>query len=345
MRKLCPNIDKEDGLETVLEIPIPEEMYASMGSNAELRWQNMLAWMRAQTSSKRSQPIIAARINELRFLLYMVGSPLIPLQVQVGHSVHKPVKDCSIQASTAKYIVQQYIAATGGQAALNAVHSMCVTGEVKISASKFHEGDQTINGKSSEETGGFVLWQKDPDLWMLELLVSGLQGDMREQWQDFMEGLDPRSTANLFIDATCIGEKLIKDEDCFILKLETSPAIREAQRGPNYEIIHHTMWGYFSQRSGLLIQFEDSRLIGLRTKHGEDIFWETSTESIMDDYRHVDGVNIAHSGQTLVTVFRYGEQSANHKREMEEKWKIDEVDFNIWGLTTEQFLPPSDLKL
>jgi len=96
MRKLCPNIDREDGLETVLEIPIPEEMYTNMGSNAELRWQNMLTWMRAQTSDKLSQPVIAARINELRFLLYMVGSPLIPLQVQVGHSVHKPVKDCSI---------------------------------------------------------------------------------------------------------------------------------------------------------------------------------------------------------------------------------------------------------
>lgn len=138
----------------------------------------------------------------------------------------------------------------------------------------------------------------------------------------------------------CIGEKLINDEDCFILKLETSPAIREAQSGSNYEIIHHTIWGYFSQRSGLLIQFEDSRLLRMRTKAGEDVFWETSTESFMDNYRYVDGVNIAHSGKTNVTVFRYGEQSANHKREMEETWKIEEVDFNVWGLTMESFLPP-----
>lgn len=100
MRKLCPNIDKEDGLETVLEVPIPEEMFTSMGSNVELRWQNMLTWMKAQTSDKWSQPVIAGRINELRFLLYMVGSPLIPLQVQLGHSVHKPVKDCSIVRTT-----------------------------------------------------------------------------------------------------------------------------------------------------------------------------------------------------------------------------------------------------
>lgn len=96
MRKLCPNIEKEDGLETVLEVPIPEEMFTSMGSNVQLRWQNLSTWMKAQTSDKWSQPVIAGRINELRFLLYLVGSPLIPLQVQLGHSVHKPVKDCSI---------------------------------------------------------------------------------------------------------------------------------------------------------------------------------------------------------------------------------------------------------
>lgn len=96
MRRLCPNIDREDGLETVLEVPIPEEMFTSMGTNVTLRWQNMLTWMRAQTSDKWSSPVIAGRFNELRFLLYLVGSPLIPLQVQLGHSIHRPVKDCSI---------------------------------------------------------------------------------------------------------------------------------------------------------------------------------------------------------------------------------------------------------
>ncbi|KAF5736064.1 Spindle assembly abnormal protein 6 [Tripterygium wilfordii] len=366
MRKLCPNIDREDGLETVLEVPIPDEMLTSMGSNVQLRWQNMLTWMKAQTSDKWSQPVIARRLNELRFLLYLVGSPLIPLQVQVGHSVHKPLRDSSIQASTAKYIVQQYIAATGGQAALNAVHSMCVTGQVKIKASEFYQANETISVKNAEEAGGFVLWQKDPDLWCLELIVSGCKvicgSNGKISWRHsnnqqapiskgpprplrrFLQGLDPRSTANLFIDAACIGEKIIDGEDCFILKLETSPAIRETQSGPNYEIIHHTIWGYFSQRSGLLIQFEDSRLLSMRIKEDDEVFWETSTESVMEDYKCVDGVNIAHSGRTHVKVFRYGEQSSNHKKEMEEKWKIEDVDFNIWGLSKDHFLPPTEIK-
>ncbi|XVE82652.1 hypothetical protein DITRI_Ditri16bG0023200 [Diplodiscus trichospermus] len=366
MRKLCPNTDREDGLETVLEVPIPEEMFTSMGSNLQVRLANMLTWMKAQTSDKWSQPVVAARMNELRFLLYLVGSPLIPLQVQLGHSVYKPVKDCSIQASTAKYIVQQYIAATGGQPALNAVHSMCVTGQVKITASEFHQGDaKRVNVKNTEEMGGFVLWQKDPDLWSLELILSGCKvvsgSNGKLSWRlssnqqapvskgpprplrRFLQGLDPRSTANLFIDATCIGEKIISKEDCFILKLETSPAIREAQSRPNFEIIHHTIWGYFSQRSGLLIQFEDSRLLMMKTKDDNDVFWETRTESVMDDYKYINGVNIAHSGRTSVTVFRYGEQSANHKRQIEEKWKIEDVDFNVWGLSKDHFLPPSDM--
>lgn len=154
--------------------------------------------------------------------------------------------------------------------------------------------------------------------------------------------MDPRSTANLFLSANCIGEKVINGEQCFILKLDTSPAIREEQSGPNYEIIHHTIWGYFSERSGLLVQFEDSRLIGMQTKSGEDIFWETSIESAMDDYKYIDGVNIAHGGRSRITVFRYGEQSANHKRELEETWKIEEVDFNVWGLTKEFFMPPDE---
>ena len=41
-------------------------------------------------------------------------------------------------------------------------------------------------------------------------------------------------------------------------------------------------------------------------------------------------------------LYRYGE-SHNHKRKIEETWKIEEVDFNICGLSMDCFLPPSDL--
>jgi len=39
----------------------------------------------------------------------------------------------------------------------------------------------------------------------------------------FQLGFDPRATAtaNLFMDATCIGEEIISDDYCFLLKIET----------------------------------------------------------------------------------------------------------------------------
>ncbi|KAK9270859.1 hypothetical protein L1049_026445 [Liquidambar formosana] len=365
MRKLCPNFDKEDGLETVLEVPIPEEMFTNMGSNAAMRWRNMLAWMKAQRADKSSH-LLAGSSNEFMLLLKLIGSPLIPFQVQLDHAVTRSIKDCSIEASTAKYIVQQYVAATGGQAALNSLNSMYAVGQVRMISSDMRQDDNTVHARGNCEVGGFVLWQKNPDLWFLELVVSGYKvsagSDGTVAWSQsssqpshanrgpprplrrFFQGLDPRSTANLFLDAVCIGERTIKNEDCFILKLETSSKALKTQSTSNTEIIHHTVWGYFSQRTGLLVQFEDTKLVRMKAAKGDgSVFWETSLESVIDDYRYIDGINIAHGGKTAATLYRYGEAS-NHKQKVEETWRIEEVDFNISGLSMDCFLPPADLK-
>lgn len=68
-------------------------------------------------------------------------------------------------------------------------------------------------------------------------------------------------------------------------------------------------------------------------------------ESMVQDYRIIDGINIAHSGRTSVSLFRFGESPEGHSRtRMEEIWNIEEVDFNIKGLSMDCFLPPGDLK-
>lgn len=75
------------------------------------------------------------------------------------------------EASTAKYIVQQYLAATGGLSALNSIGSMYAVGQVKMVVAS--DGVQNVEtAKKSCEAGG-LLWQKNPDLWYLELVVSG----------------------------------------------------------------------------------------------------------------------------------------------------------------------------
>lgn len=161
------------------------------------------------------------------------------------------------------------------------------------------------------------------------------------------QGIDPRSTANLFSNSICVGEKTINGEDCFVLKLEAEPPTLRARSSSNVEIMRHTVWGCFSQKSGLLIQLEDSHLLRIKAAAGnrDDVFWETTMESLIQDYRTVEGVNIAHSGRTCVSLFRFGENNEGHTRtRMEEVWSVEEVDFNIKGLSMDCFLPPADLK-
>jgi hypothetical protein len=127
-----------------------------------------------------------------------------------------------------------------------------------------------------------------------------------------------------------------------MLKLQTEQHTLQAQSTSNTEIIMHTVMGYFSQRTGLLVKFEDTKLVRMKTVKGKDsVFWETHIESTIDDYRCIGGINIAHGGRTISTLYRYG-GSHNHKQMIEEIWSIEEVDFNIFGLSMDCFLPPSD---
>ncbi|KAK4390683.1 hypothetical protein Sango_2131600 [Sesamum angolense] len=327
MRKLCPNLDKEDGLETVLEVPIPEEMFNKMGSNAALRWHNMRNLMRAHHRSSPDKcaaanplaPTSTSNNDQFMLLLKLVGSAFIPCRIQLDHALTIPIKDATIGASTAKYIVQQYLAATGGLAALNAINSMYAIGQVKMHVAS-EAVQNTENAKRNCEAGGFVLWQKNPDLWYLELVLSGHKisagSDGKIGWSQsssnsnatrgpprplrrFFQGLDPRLTAHLFLNTVCI---------------ENWPP--------------HPIRGHKTNTN------EDGR--------GDDsVFYETSMESALEDYRPVDGINIAHSGRTTASLYRYG-KTLKRKWKLEETWKIEEVDFNICGLSFDYFLPPAD---
>ncbi|GFZ14954.1 replication factor C subunit, putative [Actinidia rufa] len=384
MRTLCPNLDREDGLETVLEVPIPEETFSNSSNKKHRSWQqNMKSWVK--NSTDRSPPSVfrGSRNAEIQLLLGVVGAPLIPLPISSAHPITRNIKDHAIESSMAKYIVQQYVAATGGEKALNSIDSMYAMGKVKMVASEFIAGDGLSlgcnglgsNGKAMKmksvrnsvgEVGGFVLWQKRPELWCLELVVSGCKisagSDGKVAWRQtpwhsshasrgpprplrrFLQGLDPRSTSNLFFNSICIGEKTVKDEDCFVLKLEAESSTLRARSSSNVEIMRHTVWGYFSQRTGLLIQLEDSHLLRIKAHGSDSVFWETTMESHIQDYRTIDGINIAHGGRTGVSLSR-GESSESHSRtRMEELWAIEEVDFNIKGLSMDCFLPPRDLK-
>ncbi|KZV34974.1 hypothetical protein F511_04948 [Dorcoceras hygrometricum] len=371
MRTLCPNLDREDALETVLEVPIPDEMFASSKHKS---WQGVKSWVMKQ-QVERAGSLFGGRDTEIQFLLGVIAAPLVPLPIRCDRTLNSNIKGHPIETSMARYIVQQYIAAAGGEHALNSIDSMYAMGKVKMAASEIVSGEDVAKltklknmkqGGGPGEIGGFVLWQKRPDLWSLELMVAGCKisagSDGKVAWRQTpwqhshasrgpprplrrsLQGLDPRSTANLFSNSICVGERTVNNEDCFVLKLEADPSTLKARSSNNVEIIRHTVWGCFSQKTGLLIQLQDSHLLKINDPKN-DVFWETTMESSIQDYRTIDGVNIAHAGRTSVSLFRFGENSGSHTRtRMEEVWSVEEVDFNIMGLSTDCFLPPADLK-
>ncbi|KAL5709338.1 hypothetical protein ACHQM5_020041 [Ranunculus cassubicifolius] len=373
MRNQYPLMEEEYGLETILEVPIPEEMFTPSAKTNVRSWKNMKSWMKSSVPGNPTS-LFGKRNSDLQILLGVVGAPLVPLPVPCDQSINPNIKDNPYDSSVAKYIVQQYIAATGGDKALNGIDSMLAMGKVKMVASESYTGDgykkevkaKTLRNHSGGEVGAFVFWKKRPDLWSLELVLSGCKmsagSDGKVAWRQTpwhhshasrgpprplrrsLQGLDPRATASLFSNSVCIGEKEINNEDCFALKLEAEPSALRARNSNNVEIIRHTVWGFFSQRTGLLVRLEDSHLLRIKTA-GDDLYWETTMESSIEDYRMIDGINIAHGGKTFVSLFKFGETRASDTRtKMEEVWTIEEVDFNFKGLSMECFLPPSDLK-
>ncbi|RZS23695.1 hypothetical protein BHM03_00056670 [Ensete ventricosum] len=321
-------------------------------------------WVRGQLS--RAPSISAAtaafRRTDLRLLLGVMAAPLAPVHVCSTEPLpHLSIKDTPIQ----------FIAASGGLKLLSSIRNAYANGKVKMVATEFETATRVIkyrNATRDAEAGGFVLWQMAPDMWYIELAVggskvhAGCNGELiwrHAPWlgahaakgpvrplRRALQGLDPLTTASIFTNARCIGEKKVNGEDCFILKLCADPQTLKANSEAPAEVIRHVLFGYFSQRSGLLVHLEDSHLTRIQSGAGGDaVYWETSIDSSIDEYRPVEGTMIAHSGHSVVTLFRFGEAALSHKKtRMEEAWTIEEVAFNVPGLSMDCFIPPSDLE-
>ncbi|MBA0751021.1 hypothetical protein Gogos_002392 [Gossypium gossypioides] len=327
-------------------------------------------WVKGQLS--RSPSVTASyKRSDLRLLLGVMAAPLAPVHVNCNDPLpHLSIKDTPIETSSAQYILQQYTAASGGQKLQNSIRNAYAMGKLKMVACEYETATRTVknrNGSKGAESGGFVLWQMNPDMWYVELAAGGskvragcngklvwrhtpwlgshtAKGPVRPL-RRALQGLDPRTTASMFADARCIGEKNVNGEDCFILKLCTEPQTLKARSEGPAEIIRHVLFGYFSQKTGLLVRIEDSHLTRIQSNGGDAVYWETTIDSYLDDYRPVEGIMIAHSGRSVVTLFRFGEVAMSHtKTKMEEAWTIEEVAFNVPGLSVDCFIPPGDLK-
>ncbi|KAK8918880.1 hypothetical protein KSP39_PZI022035 [Platanthera zijinensis] len=351
-----------------MEGPDPGDRDCSGGGAG--RKDGWVQWMRTQFSKA---PALAGGHprSDLRLLLGVMGAPLAPIHVCSGEPLrHLSIKDTPIETTSAQYILQQYTAASGGTKLLRSIHNSYAMGKMRMVTSQFETSTKVMknqNASRDSESGGFVLWRMSPEMWYVELAVgankihAGCNGKIvwrHTPWlgahaakgpvrplRRALQGLDPLTTASMFSFAQCIGEANVKGEDCFILKLQADAQTLGARSEGPAEIIRHAMFGYFSQKTGLLIRMEDSHLTRIQSNSGsEAVFWETSISSFLDDYRPVDGIMVAHSGRSIVTLFRFGEAAMSHtKTRMEEAWSIEEVAFNIPGLSAECFIPPADL--
>ncbi|KAI4389519.1 hypothetical protein MLD38_001736 [Melastoma candidum] len=318
--------------------------------------------------------------SDLRLLLGVLGVPLAPVHVDArGPLPNLCVKDAltlsprpslPVGTSSGQYILQQYVAASGAQKLQDSVSNVYVMGKVRMIASEFEISHKVGRNKTSTkitESGRFVLWQMYPDKWYVDLALGGSKVEAgcngKLVWRHTpwlgphaakgpvrplrraLQGLDPRNTAGLFLNATCAGEKKIDGEDCFVLKLCADPSTLKARSEKAAQIVRHVLFGYFSQKSGFLIHLEDSHLTRIRSNGGDVVHWETTINSYLEDYAYVDGVVIAHSGRSVASLVRFGETEKSHTRtRMEETWTIEEVAFNVPGLSAECFIPPSELK-
>ncbi|XP_051215120.1 uncharacterized protein [Lolium perenne] len=316
------------------------------------------------------------RHSDLRLLLGVMGAPLAPISSTLADpALLLSIKGAPIESSSAQYILQQYMAASGGYRTLRSVRNAYAMGKVRMVASEFETATRVVKnrgpsgrGAAAVEQGGFVLWTMAPGMWYVELAVGGSKVHAgcngRLVWRHtpwlgahaakgpvrplrrVLQGLDPLTTAGLFAEARCVGEKKVNGEDCFILKLSADPQTLKLRSEGPAEIIRHVLFGYFSQRTGLIVHIEDSHLTRIQPHSGGDaVYWETTISSSLEDYRAVEGIMIAHAGRSAVTLFRFGEAAMSHtKTRMEEAWSIEEVAFNVPGLSVDCFIPPADIR-
>lgn len=90
----------------------------------------------------------------------------------------KFARDCASpqETSSAQYILQQYLAASGGHKLLASVRNTYTMGKVRMVATEIEKASRLTKNRNAArggEHGRFVLWQMAPEMWYIELAVGG----------------------------------------------------------------------------------------------------------------------------------------------------------------------------
>nr|GMC82066.1 uncharacterized protein LOC109150604 [Ipomoea batatas] len=345
-------------LAPLAEVPNGEEM-EELSNNCSKKSHTWRNWLRTHLSSL----LFIHKKSDHRILLSVLGCPLFPL------SFH-PKLPISQVSSSAEYIIQHFMAATGCRKLEGMVKNMYATGKVVMAVvdELGSTGSPAGSGSSVSQKGCFFMWQMVPGKWLIELVVGGHKiiagSDGNVAWRHTpwlgahaakggirplrraLQGLDPLAISAVFSGAEYIGEKHILGVDCFVLKLSASHKDLAERSDSTAEMIKHIVFGYFSQRSGLLIYLEDSYLTRIQSPGSFATYWETTMCTRIEDYRPVEGVMIAHSGYSSVIITTFGDnlRTGPATTRMQETYTIDDLAFNVPGLSIDSFIPPEELQ-
>lgn len=356
------------------EEPINEEEQHSnssnSGNNTKYSSKKGLSW-KHWLKNHLSLVFFINKKSDLKTLLSVLGCPLFPVPLL-------PKQPLNQVCSSAQYIIQHFTAATGCRKLEGGVKNIFATGKVTMGMGDDFGGSAgsvpvagagasaSLGGVS--EKGCFVMWQMVPNKWLIELVVGGHKvvagSDGNLAWRHTpwlgshaakgsvrplrraLQGLDPIAVASVFSTAQYVGEKRISDIDCFVLKLAANQTDLADRSDSTAEMIKHVIFGYFSQRSGLLVYLEDSYLTRIQSPGTQPTYWETTMATKIEDYRAIEGVMIAHSGQSSVIITRFGDnlKAGLSITRMEETWTIDDLAFNVAGLSLDCFIPPKEVQ-
>lgn len=331
------------------------------GGGGGRSWRN---WIRTHFSILSC----GKKSDGLNVLLSVLGCPLFPVSLQ-PNSV---VSDTNQVSSSSQYIIEHFAAATGCRKLKGRVKNIFATGKItmgmvdEVSSGGGSGGGGPTGGVAQK--GCFVMWQMIPNKWLIELAVGGhsivagsdgnvawrhtpwlgshaAKGAVRPLRRAF-QGLDPLAISEVFSPAQYMGEKQIMAIDCFVLKLSADQTDLADRSDNTAEMIKHAIYGYFCQRRGLLVYLEDSSLTRIQSPGSHPMYWETTMSTKIDDYQTVDGVMIAHSGETNVIITRFGDdlKTGPMITRLQEIWSIDDVAFNVPGLSMDSFIPPKQVQ-
>ncbi|KAM7261548.1 hypothetical protein ACFE04_020625 [Oxalis oulophora] len=329
-------------------------------------WKN---WLKTHFSFNKK--------SDIKLLLSVLACPLFPVSVFTHDNNTKPQPINIINekvSSSAQYIIQHFMAATGCRKLVGRVKNIYVTGKVtmattdELGSSSIGSASVGSSNNGLSQKGCFVMWQMEPNKWLIELVLGGHKvvagSDGHVAWRHTPwlgahaakggvrplrrthQGLDPVAISAIFSTAQYMGEKRITGVDCFVLKLSANQSDLANRSDSTAEMIKHVMFGYFSQRSGLLVYLEDSYLTRIQCLGSFPTYWETTMSTKIGDYRMVEGTMIAHTGHTRVIITQFGDNlKSNHVSvtRMEENWTIDDVAFDVPGLSLDCFIPPTEV--